>query len=74
MIVTAKNSLKFGSGKNKIVIAKATVGFVKGISNSQAIRESFPSLEEKSDGWFYIIQFPDVPEVLVSKDQLNVSS
>lgn len=73
MTITAKHPISTGDGKGgKIVIPKGTKGSIIAASNSQSIVKAFPNLEEKIDGWFYIVRFPGfVDELLVMKEQVE---
>lgn len=72
MTAIAKHPISFGTGTNKVIVPKGTKGHIKAVSNSPAIREQFPNLEHKVDGWFYIVQFPNMEDTLVSKEQIEI--
>ena len=76
MTIQARVPISTGDGKgSKIVIPKGTKGFVVGISNSVKIREAFPHLEHKPDGWYYICNFaPIIDEILCSLQQIDILS
>jgi hypothetical protein len=67
MIVKLKYPAKVG----KVLLPKGTQGKAIGISNSPQMREQFPNLSERVDGWFYIVRFPDMDDCLFHKDQLE---
>lgn len=74
MTVTTRLPISTGDGKGgKIVIPKGTMGTVRAVSNSKKIREAFPNLDHKPDGWYYICSFPDyIDEVLCDLAQIQL--
>jgi hypothetical protein len=76
MTIISKHPISTGDGKGgKIIIPKGVKGSVKAISNSKKIREAFPNLEHKPDGYFYICSFPDyIDEILCDLSQIEISS
>lgn len=73
MNAIAKFPISSGSGKTKILIPKGTQGFIKGVSNSPAIKALFPNLEHKLDGYYYIVKFVGFEDILVSKEQILIN-
>lgn len=71
----ARHPISTGDGKgSKIIIPKGTEGIVKAVSNSTKIKESFPHLEHKLDGWYYICCFPGfIDEILCDLSQIDLS-
>jgi hypothetical protein len=67
-----KVRLKFPARVGSKILPKGTEGYAKGISNSPRIRETFPNLSERSDGYLYIVKFPDVEDCLFDKSQLEI--
>ena len=74
MNATARVPISTGDGKGgKVVVPKGTKGTIKGVSNSKKILESFPRIEHKLDGWYYICTFPSyVEDVLCDKSQIDL--
>ena len=71
--IVAKHPISTGTGKNKVIVPKGTRGHCKAISNSKKIREAFPDLEHKADGWYYICCFPGfIDEILCDLSQLEL--
>lgn len=73
MMVEAKHPIATGDGKGgKIIVPKNSKGSIIGVSNSVKIKAFFPLLEEKVDGWYYIVSFPPyIDEILCLRSQLN---
>jgi hypothetical protein len=69
MIVKLKYPAKVG----KVLLDKGTVGRAIGISNSPSIKETFPNISEKIDGWYVIVRFPNMEDCLFDKNQLEFS-
>lgn len=75
--MTIKSRLPISTGDSKggkIVIPKGSSGTVLGVSNSVKIKEAFPNLTHKPDGFYYICRFlPYIEEILCSREQIDFS-
>ena len=74
MTITAKFPISTGDGKGgKIIIPKGTKGSALAVSNSVKIKQAFPDLDYKVDGYFYICRFPSfIDEILCDKTQIDL--
>jgi hypothetical protein len=59
-----KHGISTGSGKNKIVIRKGQEGFIKSIISGD-IKRVFPELDFKPDGMYYLVDFPEVKDLII---------
>ncbi len=65
MKITLKKNIKV----NKVTIFKDTVGHLIGVSNSSTIKKEFNDI--KDDGYFYIVNFPTIGEVVVAQKDIQ---
>jgi len=59
-----KHGISTGTGKNKIIIPKNQTGIIKSIMSGE-LKTRYPELDFKDGGCFYLIDFPEVKELIV---------
>ena len=73
MTITAKFPISTCGGKT--IIPKGATGTIVALSNSKTIIATFPNLDYKVEGWYYICRFPPyVDELLCDKSLIDINA
>ena len=67
-----KATLKYPAKLGGVLLPKGTEGLIIGVSNSPQIAAAFPNLQEKVDGHYYIVRFPNMDDCLFDKKQIDI--
>lgn len=72
MRAIARYDISTGPVGARRVIPKGTPGQVVAIT--ERIAQAFPGLKEQPTGSLYLVKFPELPELLVGRDQVTVTA
>ena len=59
-----KHGISTGTGKNKVVIPKNQIGTIKSVISGE-VKRVFPDLESKSEGQYYLVDFPECKDIII---------
>jgi hypothetical protein len=66
-----KHGISTGTGKKKVTIPKGQEGFIKSVMSGE-LKRLFPELDFKTDGCFYLVDFPEAKDLIIPTRDVEI--